>query len=77
MPEETLLAFADHGEADGLLPLDGGDAQETLSRFGRVGVNYEGLAAELQQEGAQSFDRSWKDLMDTIGSKCKVLGRKP
>jgi transaldolase len=77
MPEETLIAFADHGEVGALLPVDGGDAQERLDRFGRVGVNYEGLAAELQQEGAQSFDRSWKDLMDTIASKCKVLGRKP
>jgi transaldolase len=77
MPEETLMAFADHGEVGALLPVDGGDAQEMLSRFGQVGVNYEGLAAELQQEGAKSFDRSWNDLMDTIASKCKGLRRTP
>jgi transaldolase len=77
MPEETLMAFADHGEVGALLPVDGGDAQEMLSRFGQVGVNYEGLAAELQQEGAKSFDQSWNDLMDTIASKCKGLRRTP
>ena len=75
MPEETLLAFADHGEVDNLLPVDGGDAEEILSRFGRVGVDHAELAAELQREGALSFDKSWNDLMDTIASKCKTLGR--
>jgi transaldolase len=33
MPEETLLAFADHGKVDRVLPVDGGDAEEILARF--------------------------------------------
>jgi transaldolase len=74
MPEETLLAFADHGEVDRLLPVDGGDAEEILAKFAKVGVDNAALAAELQREGALSFDKSWNDLMDTIASKSHVLG---
>jgi transaldolase len=75
IPEKTLLAFADHGEVKGVLPADGGDAQEILARFAQVGVDNAALAAELQREGVQSFDKSWNDLMDTIASKSHVLGK--
>ncbi|MGD0231739.1 MAG: transaldolase [Syntrophorhabdales bacterium] len=75
MPEETLVAFADHGEIDRVLPVDGGDAEEILARFAHVGVDNAALGAELQTEGAQSFDKSWNELMDTIASKGHVLGK--
>jgi len=75
IPEKTLLAFADHGEVKGVLPADGGDAEEILARFAQVGVDNEALAAELQGEGVQSFAKSWNDLMDTIASKSHVLGK--
>ena len=32
MPEETLKALADHGELGAILPADGGDCEEVLSR---------------------------------------------
>jgi len=75
MPEETLLAFADHGKVNDVLPVDGGDAEEILARLGKVGVDNAALAAQLQREGAQSFDKSWNELMDTIASKSHVLGK--
>lgn len=75
MPEKTLLAFADHGEVDRVLPVDGGDAEKILAGFSKVGVDNAALAAELQHEGALSFDKSWNDLMDTIAIKSHVLGK--
>jgi transaldolase len=75
MPEGTLLAFADHGKVKDVLPVDGGDAEEILARFAKVGVDNAALAAELQREGALSFSKSWNDLMDTIASKSNVLGK--
>ena len=75
MPEETLLAFADHGKVNDVLPVDGGDAEEILARFAKVGVDNAALAAQLQREGAQSFDKSWNELMDSIASKSNVLGK--
>jgi transaldolase len=75
MPEETLLAFADHGKVNDALPVDGGDAEEILAGFARVDVDTAALAAQLQREGAQSFSKSWHDLMDTIASKSHVPGK--
>jgi transaldolase len=74
MPEETLLAFADHGKVNDVLPVDGGDAEEILARFVHAGVDHAALGAELQTEGAQSFDKSWNELMDSIASKSNALG---
>jgi transaldolase len=75
MPADTLLAFADHGKVGDPLPMDGGDAEETLARFRKVGVEDTGLAAQLQREGAQSFSKSWNDLIECIASKCSTLGK--
>ena len=63
MPEETLLAFADHGEVGALLPADGGDAEEVLADSRRAGIDVDALAAELQREGAEAFVKSWNELM--------------
>jgi transaldolase len=75
IPEKTLLAFADHGQVKSALPADSGDAEEVLAKFERGGVNDSALAAELQREGALSFDKSWNELMDSIASKSNALGK--
>jgi len=73
IPEKTLQAFADHGRVTGTLPCDGGDAEAVLAKFGRVGIDVPGLAAQLQREGAASFDKSWKDLLDRLAAKRAAL----
>ncbi|MCL7421290.1 MAG: transaldolase [Methylobacter sp.] len=69
MPEKTLLAFADHGQVKGELPIDGGNAEEVLATFARVGMDDAALADRLQREGAQAFVKSWNDLMVSIAVK--------
>jgi transaldolase len=73
MPEKTLLAFADHGELGGVLPVDGGDAEKVIAAFAKAGVDDEKLAADLQREGAESFVESWTDLLSCIESKVGTL----
>jgi transaldolase len=73
MPEGTLKAFAEHGEAGAALPADGGDAEEVLARFAGAGVDRDALAATLQDEGAKSFVKSWNDLLGVIASKSATL----
>jgi transaldolase len=75
MPEQTLLAFAQHGEVGAMLKADGGNAEDVLARFAQAGVDYDALAATLQSEGAGSFDASWNDLMSCIASKSELLAR--
>jgi transaldolase len=73
MPEKTLLAFADHGHLHGQLQSDGGDADAVLAEFTRHGVDDAALATRLQREGAESFDASWKDLLDCLAAKRTTL----
>jgi transaldolase len=69
MPENTLKAFADHGTVGDLVPADGGDADEVLAQFEAAGIGVDALAARLQEEGKQSFAKSWADLLETIESQ--------
>jgi transaldolase len=73
MPEATLKALADHGELGAILPPDGGDGEAVLKEFAKVGIDVNALAAQLQDEGAKSFVKSWDDLMAVITSKSAAL----
>jgi transaldolase len=73
MPENTLKALAEHGEVGAVLPADGGDCEEVLAQFAHNGVDVDKLAAQLQDEGAKSFVKSWEDLMAVIRSKSAAL----
>ena len=75
MPEKTLKALAKQKELGSILPVDGGDSEQVLSQFADAGVNVASLAAQLQEEGAQSFVKSWNELMSVIESKAAVLER--
>jgi transaldolase len=75
MPEETLLAFCGHGDIEGLMPRDGGDAERVLREFAQAGIDIDRLAGELQSEGAKSFGASWSDLERSLASRSRVLGR--
>jgi transaldolase len=75
MPEATLKALATHTELGELLPIDGGNSEEVLGQFAQAGVDVNALAAELQQEGAESFVKSWQDLMTVISSKTASLSK--
>lgn len=73
MPEATLKALAEHTELGAILAVDGGDCEEVLAQFAKAGIDVDALAAQLQDEGAQSFVKSWNDLMAVIASKSAVL----
>ena len=73
MPEGTLNALAEHGEIEAILPAHGGDCEEVLTRFANAGIDIDALAIQLQDEGARSFVKSWKDLMACIASKSEAL----
>ena len=73
IPEKTLKAFADHGEVGPLLPADGGDCEEVLAEFTAAGIDVDALAAQLQDEGARSFVKSWEELLACIASKGEAL----
>ena len=75
VPEKTLLAFADHGRAQHVLPEEDDGAEEVLVEFVREGIDHAAFAIELQREGALAFAKSWSDLMDCFASKSDTLAQ--
>jgi len=73
IPENTLLAFADHGETGETIPNDTHAADLLLKQFEEYGVVYLQLAGQLQKEGAEAFNKSWDNLIDSISTKRKHL----
>jgi transaldolase len=73
MPEETLLAFGEHGQVSAVIPRNGADCEQVLAEFGKVGIDVAKLGVDLQTEGAKSFVDSWKDLLTAIETKSKAL----
>src|SRR5690606_16334395 len=66
LPEKTLNAFADHGKVGAPLPTDGGDADATIAAHAAAGIDIDALAERLQREGADAFDKSWRELLAGI-----------
>jgi transaldolase len=77
LPEKTLLAFADHGQVERVLPTDGGDAEAVIDAFRREGVDADALGARLQREGVDAFANSWHDLLTRIREKCASSAGQP
>jgi len=73
MPEGTLKAFADHGDLGPMMAPDGGNCEAVLAEFAKSGINMDALAAQLQDEGAKSFVKSWNELLAVIASKSDAL----
>src|SRR5690348_3897796 len=61
MPDSTLRAFDEHGEIGEMLAPNGGDCETVLGSFAKAGVDIDALATRLQEDGASSFVKSWKD----------------
>jgi transaldolase len=68
MPEATLRAFADHGDAGGSFDWRSGEAAETLRRAELEGVDLAAITARLERAGVEAFCRSYEELLGRIGS---------
>jgi transaldolase len=74
MPEPTLHAFADHGELGDPVPADGGDCDELLAQFESAGIGVAALAARLQEEGKEAFNKSWEEMLSSLESELEKVG---
>jgi transaldolase len=76
MPEGTLNAVSRYRDIGEAMPADGGDCEEILAKFAAAGIDIDALAANLQDQGAKSFVKSWNELMAVITSKSAALETK-
>ena len=73
MPEQTLRAFADHGDVEQALDADPAAAQAILSSAAEEGVDLERITGELEREGVKAFCDSYDELVACIESKLGSL----
>jgi transaldolase len=71
MPDATLRAFADHGEARAA-DFDPAAARETLRRAEEAGIDLAALTAGLERDGVRSFCDSYRELLECIEAKLAV-----
>jgi transaldolase len=73
MPEQTLRAFADHGQVMRTLDADPQAAERTLTEAHDAGVELDAVTSKLEREGVQSFCDSYHQLLDCIEGKLDAL----
>jgi transaldolase len=72
MPEATIDATADHGEITGdTITPNYEDAQQVIDRLENVGVSYDEVVQAVEDEGVDKFEKSWKELQDTVDAALK------
>jgi transaldolase len=73
MPEQTLRAFAEHGNVGHSLEADPAAARGILSAAADQGADLKTIAADLEREGVKAFSDSYDELVSCIESKLGSL----
>ncbi|MDP9445382.1 MAG: transaldolase [Actinomycetota bacterium] len=76
MPEPTLEAAADHAEVAGDTVRGRYDeAQDVLDALEKLGISYDDVIDVLEREGVEKFEKSWKELLDTVAAAVEEARR--
>ena len=74
VPPATLDAFRDHGRVAGNTVEQGQvEAEETLKRLARLGIDLNAITENLQADGVSSFAASFEQLLGALEEKRKGL----
>ncbi|HET8912912.1 MAG TPA: transaldolase [Ktedonobacteraceae bacterium] len=76
MPLETVRNFADHGITTDSIEKDVQAAYQVLEDLEKVGISYDKVTLQLQNEGVQKFADSFHQLFAGIEEKRKALAEK-
>jgi transaldolase len=72
MPEQTLRAFQDHGRVAPTLEQGLDEAERVLERLAAAGVDYDAVTATLEREGVETFEASFRALLERIGEQRRL-----
>ncbi len=51
----------------------GGESDEVVYTLEQQGIDMDALAAQLKKEGAESFVKSWEEMMDVVAKKAQAF----
>ena len=73
MPEETIVAFQDHGVVADTLEQGVEEAEQVLVDLREAGIDYDDVTETLEREGVQKFIDSFTELKQGIAEKRDAL----
>jgi transaldolase len=73
MPEETIMAYQDHGDPQPRLQSGLDEAHRVFAELERVGVDYNDVTDTLEREGVEKFSASFAELMESLRAKQESL----
>ena len=73
MPEETIIAFQEHGRVAETLTQDIGEARKLFVDLHEAGIDYDDVTNTLELEGVQKFADSLEQLKEGIQAKRGAL----
>ncbi|MET7456125.1 transaldolase [Streptomyces sp. NPDC005574] len=75
MPEATLDATADHGRITGdTVTGHYAAARADLAALERLGVSYDEVVRQLEDEGVAKFETAWQELLDAVTKSLNSKG---
>ncbi|GAA3898471.1 MULTISPECIES: transaldolase [Streptomyces] len=75
MPEATLDATADHGDIRGDAVTGGYvQARADLDAVERLGISYDEVVKQLENEGVAKFETAWVDLLEAVATSLRNKG---
>ncbi|MFD7946471.1 transaldolase, partial [Streptomyces sp. NPDC059744] len=75
MPEATLDATADHGDIHGDSVTGGyAQARADLAAVERLGISYDEVVKQLEDEGVSKFEAAWEDLLRVVATTLSSKG---
>ena len=78
MPENTLLALADHGTVPGDQVSGTAEAaQRTFDELAEVGIDLDDVFDVLEREGVEKFIASWTELGETVAGQLAKVAPNP
>lgn len=73
LPNKTIEAFLDHGEVRLTLEDDLNQARNVMEQLESLGISMESVTQELEDEGVESFAKSYRELIEGIDKRRQLL----
>src|ERR1700726_4401425 len=73
MPEETIVAYQDHGDPQLRLEQGLEEAARVFEDLAEAGVDYDDVTDTLEREGVEKFSASFDELLESLEQKRRAL----
>ena len=74
LPEDTILAFADHGSVRETITENVDEARALITQLEAAGLNINQVTRDLQVEGIEKFAKSYEDALKAIKDRSQSVG---